>query len=87
MGYLVGAGTFSNHNFAFKHFTLPLADNLLWYGPCHPSTRNLKLYFLSEASKYIPYSMVPVLPNLELVNNIYKVSLNKYDLVPVGDQD
>ena len=49
MGYLVGAGTFSNHNFAFKHFTLPLADNLLWYGPCHPSTRNLKLYFLSEA--------------------------------------
>ena len=31
--------------------------------------------------------MAPVLPSLELVNNVYKVSLNKYDLVPVGDQD
>ena len=31
--------------------------------------------------------MAPVLPYLELVDNVYKVSLNRYDLVLVGDQD
>ena len=31
--------------------------------------------------------MAPVLAYLELVDNVYKVSLNRYDLVLVGDQD
>lgn len=46
MGYLKGATLLLNSSEA-PHYLQQHSRH--WYGPCHLSTRSLKLYFLSEA--------------------------------------